>query len=61
MTLDVACVNDAPVAANDSYTATEDTLLTIAAPGVLGNDTDPDTGDAMTALVVGNPVHGTLR
>ena len=29
-------VNDAPVAANDSYGTTEDTALTIAAPGVLG-------------------------
>ena len=35
-------VNDAPVAAADSYATAEDTPLTIAAPGVLGNDTDVD-------------------
>ena len=40
-------VNDAPVAVNDSYSTTEDTALTIAAPGVLGNDTDVD-GDPLT-------------
>src|SRR5207302_1406697 len=55
----VAAVNDAPVAASDSYTANEDTPLTMAAPGVLGNDTDAD-GDALTAIVVSGPTHGTL-
>ena len=38
-------VNDAPVAGDDSYSTDEDTPLTVAAPGVLGNDTDVD-GDA---------------
>ncbi len=52
MAITVTPVNDAPVAANDSYTAHEDTLLTIAATGVLGNDMDPDTGDASTTLLV---------
>src|SRR2546427_5846737 len=33
-------VNDAPVAANDSFATDEDTALTITAPGVLGNDTE---------------------
>ena len=37
---------DAPVAMDDSLDATEDTALTIAAPGVLGNDSDVD-GDAL--------------
>src|SRR5207253_3121705 len=36
-------VNDPPVAANDSYSTKEDTLLTIDAPGVIGNDTDVDS------------------
>ena len=35
-------VNDAPVANNDTGTTNEDTVLTVAAPGVLGNDTDVD-------------------
>ena len=37
----------------------EDTLLTIAAPGVLDNDTD-DNGDARSALEVTGPAHGML-
>ena len=52
---------DAPIAAGDSYTAAEDTPLTIAAPGVLGNDSDPD-GTAPTAVLVAGPLpaQGTL-
>ena len=34
-------VVNSPVAADDSYTTNEDTPLTVAAPGVLANDTDP--------------------
>src|SRR5207249_7806342 len=55
----VNAVNDAPVANNDSYSTNEDTALTVAAPGVLANDTDID-GDALTAAVVSGPTHGTL-
>jgi VCBS repeat-containing protein len=51
--------NRPPVAGSDSYTATEDVLLSIAAPGVLGNDSDPDA-DALTATPATAPVHGTL-
>ena len=39
----VNAVNDAPVAIEDSYATSEDTPLTIVAPGVLGNDTDVDS------------------
>ena len=55
----VTTSNAAPVAANDSYSTAFGTALTIAAPGVLGNDTDPD-GDALTAAVASNPPHGSL-
>ena len=48
-----------PVANNDAYNATEDTQLTVAAPGVLSNDTDPEN-DALTAVLVTGPSHGTL-
>src|SRR5207244_1820063 len=58
-TITVTPVNDAPVAVNDAYTVNEDTLLTVAAPGVLGNDTDVDI-DPLTAVVVTAPTHGTL-
>ena len=51
--------NDAPSAANDSYSTSEDTPLVMVAPGVLGNDSDPD-GDAITASLVSGPLHGTL-
>ena len=38
---------------------TEDGALNIAAQGVVGNETDAD-GDALTALLVDGPAHGTL-
>jgi uncharacterized repeat protein (TIGR01451 family) len=59
VTLDVTPVNDPPVAISDSYTVAEDGDLNGPAPGVLGNDSDLD-GDALTALLVTGPEHGTL-
>src|SRR5437879_5974214 len=59
VSITVTAVNDPPVAANDSYAATEDTVLTIAAPGVLANDSDVD-GDPLTALIVVGPAHGSV-
>src|SRR5437867_1473431 len=60
VTITVTPVNDAPVAADDdSYTTAEDTQLTVSAPGVLANDSDVD-GDALSAVLVSNPTHGTL-
>jgi VCBS repeat-containing protein len=50
----VTCVNDAPVAQDDSYTTDEDTPLVVAKPGVLGNDYDVD-GDSLTAVLVSGP------
>src|SRR5439155_325434 len=55
----ITAVNDAPVAAGDSYSTNEDTALTVAAPGVLGNDTDIDSA-TLTAVLVSGPAHGTL-
>ena len=49
----------APVAVNDAYTATENTPLTEAAPGVLANDTDPE-GKSLTAQLATGPSHGAL-
>lgn len=51
--------NDAPVAVADRYTLDEDTTLTVAGPGVLGNDGDFD-GDTLTATLVNDVAHGTL-
>ena len=55
----VQVVNTAPVAADDVYTATEDTSLPIAAPGVLGNDADAN-GDTLTAVKNSDPAHGVV-
>jgi VCBS repeat-containing protein len=63
VTITVTAVNDAPVATNDAYSTAEDTPLTVAAPGVLGNDTDPDTdpdSTTLTAALASQPSHGTL-
>src|SRR4029077_12423683 len=59
-TITVNAVNDAPVAANDAYTTNEDTPLTIAAPGVLANDTDVDLNDTRTAVLVAATASGGL-
>jgi VCBS repeat-containing protein len=46
-----------PTAKPDSYTTTEDVPLTVAAPGVLANDTDPER-DSLS--VVSPPSNGSL-
>jgi len=51
--------NRAPVAVDDSYATPRGQTTTIAAPGVLDNDSDPD-GDALTAQLVTPPERGTL-
>jgi hypothetical protein len=51
--------NTPPVAANDSYVVDEDTLLTVPAPGVLGNDSDAE-GDTLTAELVSGVSNGSL-
>jgi len=59
VTINVTGVNDAPDAVDNSYTTDEDTPLTIAANGVLGNDTDPD-GDTLTVTAFTQPTNGTV-
>jgi len=59
VTLTVNAANDAPVADPDSHTTAEDTVLDVAAPGVLDGDTDVD-GDALNAVLVSNTTHGAL-
>ncbi|HET7142950.1 MAG TPA: Ig-like domain-containing protein [Anaerolineales bacterium] len=52
--------NRLPVANNDSYSMhLSNVVLTVPAPGVLGNDTDAD-GDPLTAVLVTGPTHGAL-
>ena len=52
-------VDRPPVAVDDAYAVTGGGLLTVAAPGVLGNDSDPD-GDGLTAQLVAGPASGSL-
>ncbi len=59
VTLNVTPVDDDPVAGANSYSASEDQTLVVAAPGVLANDTHPD-GSPMTAVLVSGVSHGTL-
>ena len=51
--------NDAPVATDDGFAVDEDTLLQVAAAGVLANDTDGD-GDALSVTLLSDVSNGTL-
>ena len=57
--VEAGAVNHAPAAANDSYSAFTGQTMTVAAPGVLGNDSDAD-GDPLTAAAQSMPKNGTL-
>jgi uncharacterized repeat protein (TIGR01451 family) len=59
VTLEVTGENDAPAAKADKYDTPEDQVLRVGAPGILGNDDDPD-GDALQALLASPPPEGTL-
>ena len=48
-----------PVAVNDAYSTPQNALIEIPAPGVLGNDINPD-GTALTAVLAANVSNGTL-
>ncbi len=61
VTINVFTENIVPIAENDSYITIEDTILTIAAPGILINDSDPDSGPSnLTASKVTDPSYGYL-
>src|SRR5207253_746750 len=55
VTITVLAANASVVAANDAFTADQDTPLTIPAPGVLGNDSG-----ATAAARVSGPLYGAL-
>jgi VCBS repeat-containing protein len=48
-----------PVGGPDSYAVAHDRVLHVAAPGVLGNDSDPDS-DPITAVKASDPLHGSV-
>lgn len=55
----VAAPNQAPVASGDGYDVASGATLTIAAPGVLGNDSDAE-GDPLAAVLASGPSSGSL-
>lgn len=58
-TVTVAPLERPPVASGDAYEVTAGIALSVAAPGVLANDADPE-GAPLTALLASGPTHGTL-
>jgi hypothetical protein len=50
-------VTSTPIAIDDSYTATGNVRISVPAPGVLGNDVDPE-GDAVTASAGATSANG---
>ena len=59
VTITVTAANDTPAGGRRCLHHGEDTALTVPAPGVLGNDSDPDS-EPLTAVLVTGPGHGTL-
>jgi subtilisin family serine protease len=55
----IAPTNTALVAVDDSYKTTQGQTLTVDAPGVLGNDTEPEK-ETLTASDVNGPSNGAL-
>jgi alpha-tubulin suppressor-like RCC1 family protein len=63
VTITVTAINDAPIAVNDGpFTLDEGGSRTLAAAEILGNDTDPDTGDVLHVASVDSTAntHGTV-
>ena len=58
-TFDNVSLDLAPVAVADSFSVDEDAILGPAAPGVLLNDTDPESGP-LTAVLVTDVSNGSL-
>ena len=54
-----AAQNTAPVATGDAYSTVAGEAMSVAAPGVMTNDTDGE-GDALTATRTSVPVNGTV-
>jgi len=59
LTVGLLSANSVPATTNDTYSISEDNILSIPAPGVLANDSDANS-DPMTATVVTNVSQGTL-
>ena len=60
VTITITAVNDPPDAQPDIYTTNLDTPLTVAAPGLLANDSDVE-GATLQAFAVISPSHGAAN
>lgn len=59
VTVTVTNVNDTPSATGEAYGVNQDTVLNVAAPGVLANDGDVD-GDALQAVLCAGASNGSV-
>jgi large repetitive protein len=57
--VNVAAMNDGPVAVNDALAASEDVAQTFSAAALIGNDSDAD-GDALVIASVDQGTHGNV-
>ena len=60
ITVNTRSNNAAPTANADAYTFSSNAVLSVAAPGVLGNDTDPDAGEQLQAVLTTGPAKGLV-
>jgi VCBS repeat-containing protein len=59
LSITVTAANEDPIGVTEEYSVSNRETLTVSGPGVLGNDSDPE-GDALSAVLVTGPQHGTL-
>jgi hypothetical protein len=59
VTIHIVRINRPPIAHDDEFGLDGGNATSVPAPGVLGNDTDPN-GDALTSVITEPPVQGTL-
>ena len=59
VTLTINSMDRSPVAVDDVYSIGQDSTLSVAAPGLLTNDSDPD-GNPLVATLYSEPAHGTV-
>ena len=58
-TITISVLNEAPVAMDDEYSVRANQVLSVAAPGLLANDTDAD-GDTLIVQSLTSPQHGGI-
>ena len=61
VTVDVTCVNDAPVVVDDEASGTEDEEIVLSAADLAEDDTDPDAGDTLIVGAVSDGTGGTVE